>query len=109
MMTDTTDPIAIPADGPLAAPARLTAEHRADFRRAVLFALEMAAARRARVVEIDLAPTVEMDASGLGVLVLLQRRAQERGLKVRLLDAPHSVRQALAATRLEGLFELERR
>lgn len=109
MMTDTTDPITAPAEGPLAAPSRLTADHRIEFRRAVLLSLEIAAARGDRAVEIDLASTIEMDASGLGVLVLLQRRAHERGLRVRLLDTPHAVRQALSATRLDGLFELAAR
>lgn len=100
---------ATPALRPLVAPARLTADYRLEFRRAVLEALEQAASRSASVVEIDLGPTIEMDASGLGVLVLLQKRAQERGLRVRLLDVPRTVRQSLGATRLDGLFDLATR
>jgi anti-anti-sigma factor len=99
-------PIALEAPvQPLVAPYRLTSHHRLDFRRAVLEALETAAASDAQTVAIDLARTIEMDASGLGVLVLLQKRARERGLRTRLLNVPHAVRDMLHMTRLDALFE----
>ncbi|MHB1298288.1 MAG: STAS domain-containing protein [Gemmatimonadaceae bacterium] len=94
---------------PLIAPNRLTAENRLDFRRAVLESLEQAAIAGAAAVEVDLSITTEMDASGLGVLVLLQKRARERGLETRLLNAPRVVRQMLNVTRLEALFDLSLR
>lgn len=103
---DSPNPIALEAPvQPLAAPFRLTSHHRLDFRRAVLEALETAATAGAPVVSVDLARTIEMDASGLGVLVLLQKRARERGLRTRLLNTPHAVRDMLHMTRLDALFE----
>lgn len=91
---------------PLAAPARLTTDHRLEFRRAALEALERVERNRASTVEVDLSSTVEIDASGLGVLVLLQKRARERGVGTRLLHAPRSVYDMLHATRLNTLFEI---
>jgi anti-anti-sigma factor len=90
---------------PLSAPLRLTSHHRLDFRRAVLEALETAATAGAHTVDVDLSRTIEMDASGLGVLVLLQKRARERGLRTRLVSTPHAVREMLLMTRLDALFE----
>ena len=91
---------------PLAAPARLTSDLRLEFRRAVLESLEGAVAVGQTVVAVDLSRTEEMDASGLGVLVLLQKRARERGVRTRLLNPPRAVAAMLAMTRLDTLFEL---
>lgn len=93
---------------PLVAPSRLTADHRLEFRRTVLEALEQAARVGANAVEIDLSVTTEIDASGLGVLVLLQKRARERSMNTRLLNSPKAVRQMLHITRLDALFEFHR-
>lgn len=93
---------------PIIAPPRLTTEHRLDFRRVVLEGLESASSRGAQAVEVDLGPAVEIDASGLGVLILLQKRARERGLRTRLLNVPGTVERLLDATRLEPLFEVVR-
>ena len=90
----------------LVAAARLTSDHRLEFRRAVLETLEQAVRAGGGVVEVDLSATVEIDASGLGVLVLLQKRARERGLRTRLLGTPPAVREMLRGTRLDVLFEL---
>lgn len=46
-----------------------------------------------------------VDASGLGTLVVLQKRARDRGLATRLSGTRQPVRSLLAATRLEGLFQ----
>jgi anti-anti-sigma factor len=93
---------------PLVAPARLTADHRLEFRRAALEALEQAARTGSIAVEIDLSLTIDIDASGLGVLVLVQKRARERGMNARLLNTPRAVRQMLHITRLDALFEFQR-
>jgi len=93
---------------PMLAPSRLTAEQRLDFRRAVLEALEQSVRTGAKSVDVDLSATVEVDASGLGVLILLQKRARERGLAVRLLHVPRAVTELLESTRLADLFELAR-
>jgi anti-anti-sigma factor len=93
---------------PLVAPARLTSDHRLEFRRAVLEALEESVRARMSAVEIDLSMVTEMDASGLGVLVLLQKRAREKGLRTRLLYVPTPVSEMLHVTRLDTLFEISR-
>lgn len=90
---------------PLVAPFRLTSDHRLEFRRAVLESLETAAHDGDPAVAIDLARTIEVDASGLGVLVLLQKRARERGLRTRLVNTPRAVQDMLQMTRLDTLFE----
>ena len=91
----------------LNAPGRLVADTRLDFRRAALEHLERTIQKGATRVVVDLAHTFEIDASGLGVLVLLQKRARERMIATRLLHAPGSVKQMLELTKLDYLFELE--
>ncbi|MBI3569093.1 MAG: STAS domain-containing protein [Gemmatimonadetes bacterium] len=91
----------------LQAPPRLVAETRLEFRRAALDRLEDAVRSQAPRMLVDLGHTADIDASGLGVLVLLQKRARERMIAVRLLHPPASVRQMLQLTKLDYLFELE--
>lgn len=91
----------------LNAPGRLVADTRLDFRRAALEHLERTIQKGATRVVVELALTTEIDASGLGVLVLLQKRARERMIATRLLHAPASVKQMLELTKLDYLFELE--
>jgi anti-anti-sigma factor len=91
----------------LAAPDRLVTETRLDFRRAALEHVERAAQESATRIFVDLGATREIDASGLGVLVLLQKRARERMIATRLLHAGASVKQMLLLTKLDYLFELE--
>lgn len=100
-------PIALEATvQPLVAPFRLTSDHRLEFRRSVLESLEEAVGSGAPCVSVDLTRTIEMDASGLGVLVLLQKRAREKGLRTRLLNTPRHVYDMLQMTRLDSLFDL---
>ena len=89
----------------LLAPARLTADNRIEFRRVALEALEVASRNGEKHVSVDLSPTFEIDAGGLGVLVLLQKRARERGLRTRLLKVPRPITEMLHLTRLDALFE----
>lgn len=89
----------------LHAPSRLVAETRVDFRSAALESLDRAGQEGAHLFAIDLSETRDVDASGLGILVFVQKRARERGLTTRLLNAQHDVRSLLANTRLESLFE----
>jgi anti-anti-sigma factor len=93
---------------PMIAPEKLNSETRGEFRRCVLEALEHAERMEQNAVELDLSATTEMDASGLGVLILLQKRAREKGMAVRLLRVPGAVEQLLEATRLGSLFEIVR-
>ena len=93
----------------LVTPPRLIAATRDEFRAAVLDLLERATATHASVAVVDMGQTLDMDASGLGVLVLLHKRAKERGISTRLAHAPEHVRRLLELTKLEYLFEYEER
>jgi anti-anti-sigma factor len=93
---------------PFMAPSLLTTNNRLEFRRLALEALELAAANGQKAVEINLGAVIEIDASGLGVLILAQKRARERGMRLRLIEVPQAVASLLDATRLEPLFELVR-
>lgn len=95
----------------LALPAHLVTETRTAWRQTLLEhverALTAADARGATptAVLLDLRETVEVDASGLGILVFAQRRAREAGAVVRLLHASEPVRRLLILTKLDHLFE----
>lgn len=91
----------------LQAPERLVSDNRLEFRRDALERLSKATADRAGRITIDLRETREVDASGLGVLVLLQKRARENFLTTYLSHTPPNVRQLLRLTQLEALFEFE--
>ena len=91
----------------LVTPHRLVADTRLEFRRAALEYPEHATRRNARRLILDMRGTSEMDASGLGVLVLLQKRARERMVATKLVHAPQAVKQMLQLTKLDYLFELE--
>ena len=92
---------------PLNAPARLVAESRLDFRRAALEHLDRTIQKHYARVVVDLTRTQEIDASGLGVLVLLQKRARERMIATRLKHPSLTVKQMLELTKLDYLFEFE--
>ncbi|MBL8961901.1 MAG: STAS domain-containing protein [Gemmatimonadetes bacterium] len=89
------------------APSRLVAETRVDFRSAAMDGLERAAGCGESVLRIEMGETSDVDASGLGTLVVVQKRARERGLQTILVRTQGPVRSLLAATRLEGLFEFQ--
>ena len=90
----------------LATPTRLVADTRAEFRAAALEQLEHASRIGAHALVIDLAATTEIDASGLGILVLLQKRARERGMGTSLEHPSVELRRMLALTRLDYLFAI---
>ena len=89
----------------LVAPERIIAATRTEFRGvAIEFLGSLTTDSQALV--IDMSRTVELDASGLGILVLIQKRAKERGLATRLRQTPERVRNLLKLTMLDFLFEL---
>ncbi|HEX4935872.1 MAG TPA: STAS domain-containing protein [Gemmatimonadaceae bacterium] len=90
---------------PIQAPARLVSETRVDFRCAALDSLERAKEGGTPLLAIDMGETRDVDASGLGILVLVQKRARERGITTRLLNTQSNVRSLLTLTKLEPLFE----
>jgi anti-sigma B factor antagonist len=89
----------------LIAPERLIAATRGEFRTAALSHIQQLSADTGAIV-IDMRQTVEIDASGLGILVLVQKRAKERGLSTCLRQTPERVRNLLKLTMLDFLFEL---
>lgn len=89
------------------APVRLAAETRVSFRDSALACLERADQMGAGALTIDLGKTDELDACGLGLLVMLHKRARERGVTTVLAHVPGHVRMLLAATKLEALFTFE--
>lgn len=89
----------------LTAPHRLVAETRVDFRCAALDFVGRAGELGSGALTIDLRSTRDVDASGLGILVLVQKKARERGLVTRLAGVPERIRGLLRLTKLEGLFE----
>jgi anti-anti-sigma regulatory factor len=89
----------------LVAPERLISSTRADFRSAAMAHLDHLQSDGGAMV-IDMHQTVELDASGLGILVLVQKRAKERGMSTLLRRTPERVRNLLKLTMLDFLFEL---
>ncbi len=89
----------------LSAPVRLVAETRVDFRSAVLEKLSQAGESHGGSLLIDMTETRDIDASGLGILVLVQKRARERGIPICLRNPQQQIRSLLAMTKLEGLFQ----
>ncbi len=90
----------------LAAPSTLGIETRTDFRKAAVDLLEALPEGAGRLV-VDLSGTVRVDSAGLGVLMLVQRRATERGLTVVLRNVTDELRFLLVLTKLDDLFVLE--
>lgn len=91
---------------PLVCPPYLTTETRIEFRAQALDALDAAVAAGANAVVLDLAAVVQVDASGLGVLILLQKRAREKGLRVRLTALPSPLERMFDETQLRPLFDV---
>jgi anti-anti-sigma factor len=90
----------------LIAPTRLVADTRLEFRKDAVRFLEETAADGSRTATIDFGHTGEMDATGLGTLVGLQRRAEQLGLHVRLENLSERVHFLLVLTKLDHLFVL---
>ncbi len=97
-----------PSMSTLHCPSHLTADTRVAFRTQALDALDVALAGQSSTVTLDLAAVVEIDASGLGVLILLQKRAREHRVRVSLLNVPGPVERLLDETRMAALFEIVR-
>jgi anti-anti-sigma factor len=96
-----------PVSAAIAAPDRLVADTRAQFRKDALNYLDRASAQSVTTFSLDMSRTTEMDASGLGILVVVQKKAKELGIRMVIANAPQQVRYLLLLTKLEHLFEFE--
>ena len=90
---------------PLRIPQRLVAATRGEVRDAALRHLEVLQAEQAPELAIDLGDVREVDIGGIGILVLLHKRASEAGMSTRLVNAPPAVRRMLDLIKLSHLFE----
>ncbi|MGQ0537888.1 MAG: STAS domain-containing protein [Gemmatimonadaceae bacterium] len=99
--------VATPATLTVTAPASLNAGTRVDFRAVALDCLDRAGELGAGSLTIDLTGTDEVDASGLGLLVMLHKRAKERGVVTVIAHPRAHIRSLLKVTKLASLFEFE--
>ena len=89
----------------ITAPSELGLETRASFREAAVALLE--GLSDGGTLNIDLVSTKQVDSAGLSALMLIQRRAADRGQRVVLWHPSDEFRFLLALTQLTDLFELE--
>ncbi|MEY4609294.1 MAG: hypothetical protein RL625_1511 [Gemmatimonadota bacterium] len=90
----------------LVAPVQMTVGSLDDFRLEVIGAATSATVETTPHLSVDLRGTQIIDATGLGVLLLLHKRAREKGLKVRLLGPSPTVLEVLRNTRVHLLFDI---
>ena len=90
---------------PMMAPDVLGLDTRAAFRTQAVALLE--SLPEGGRLAIDLRATHHVDSAGLGVLMLIQRRAAERGQIVALQHPQDELRFQLNITKLDELFEIE--
>jgi anti-anti-sigma factor len=90
----------------LAGPVNLGLETRIEFRKAAVELMEAMTQPGSRLI-IDLTATRTVDSAGLGVLMLIQRHAAERRLRVVLKRPNDELKFLLALTKLDDLFDLE--
>ena len=88
------------------APALLGLATRDDFRQAANQLLGELAVGEGELV-IDLGATREVDSSGLGALILIQRHAMDRRLAVVLRGVGPELEYLLVLTKLDDLFQFE--
>ena len=88
----------------IAAPTELGLETRVSFRDAAMRELE--GISDGGTLNVDLAGTTRVDSAGLSTLMLIQRRAAERGQRIVLLRSSAEFRFLLALTELTDLFEV---
>ncbi len=61
---------------------------------------------RVRVLVLDLSEVEQLDAGGLGTLLLVRRWAMQKSAKMKLVNPPVFFRKMLEATRLNSVFEI---
>ena len=91
----------------IAAPVELDLDSRLYFRCEALRCVEGMRRGAGRLV-VDLTATRSVDSTGLGVLIMIQRRAAQRRLRVALRGVNDELRFLLTLTKLEDLFQVEK-
>jgi anti-anti-sigma factor len=61
---------------------------------------------RIRMVVLDVSDVEQLDAGGLGTLLLVRRWAMQRNAKMKLVNPPVFFREMLEATHLTSVFEI---
>ena len=61
---------------------------------------------RVRMLVLDVSEVDQLDAGGLGTLLLVRRWATQRSAKMKLVNPPLFFRRLLEATRLNSVFEI---
>jgi len=61
---------------------------------------------RIRVLVLDLSDVEQLDAGGLGTLLLVRHWAMQKSAKLKLVNPPVFLRRMLEATRLNSVFEI---
>jgi anti-anti-sigma factor len=89
------------------APEHLGLETRSSFRQEALGVLDRLPDGGRLIVNLD--ATRSVDSAGLGVLMLIQRRAAERNQSVVLRQPNDELRFLLVLTKLDDLFEVQAR
>jgi anti-anti-sigma factor len=61
---------------------------------------------RVRVLVLDVSEVEQLDAGGLGTLLLMRRWAMQKNAKLKLVNPPVFFRRILEATHLASVFEI---
>jgi len=61
---------------------------------------------RVRMLVLDVSDVDQLDAGGLGTLLLIRRWATQRGARMKLVNPPVFFRRVLEATGLASVFEI---
>jgi anti-anti-sigma factor len=61
---------------------------------------------RVRVLVLDVSEVAQLDAAGLGTLLLVRRWAMQKSAKMKLVNPPVFFRRMLEATHLTSVFEI---
>jgi anti-anti-sigma factor len=89
---------------PILLPAVLTAETREEVRQSLLHAVAEARANRIPRLLLNGRDVASLDAVGLGVLVLVEKRAADVGVQVQLVQPSPVLAQLLRASGLASVF-----
>ena len=89
----------------ITAPSELGLETRASFREAAIAELE--GLPDGGTLSVDLAGTERVDSAGLSALMLIQRRAADRGQRIVLQRPSDEFQFLLALTEIGGLFDIQ--